>query len=141
MGRPPKKTSEFDAKLGAVVRSKRIKRGLSQVQAAEATGIPLSNYQRREAGTNEISVSELKRIAKVVGVSAADMAEEALKDFGGMEKLIAEHVGMSEAPVSLEAHREKKKSVADMTVDEIESMQTKAATHNDELDQDEPEAP
>lgn len=140
MGRPPKKTSEFDAKLGAVVRSKRIKRGLSQAQAAEAAGIPLSNYQRREAGTNEITVSEIKRIAEVVGVSAGEMAEEALKDFGGMAKLIAEHVGMSEAPVSLDAHREKK-NVADMSVDEIESMQKKAATHDDELDQDEPDAP
>jgi len=140
MGRPSKKLSDFDKRLGAVVRSKRVKADLTRAQLAELTGIPEANLKRREAGANEITVSELNRIAKAVGATAADMAEEALKDYGGMEKLIAEHVGMSEAPVSLEAHREKKKSVADMSVDEIEAMK-KAATSDDDLDKDEPDTP
>lgn len=141
MARQPKKTSDFDVRLGNVIRAKRTKIRMSQTELAEASGIAMSNLQRRESGKIEITVSEIKRIAEALGVPAHELVDEALKDFGGMEKLIAEHVGMSEAPVSLEAHREKKKSVADMTVDEIESMQTKAATHNVELDQDEPEAP
>ncbi|MTE24870.1 helix-turn-helix domain-containing protein [Microbacterium sp. ZXX196] len=139
MGRPPKKTSEFDAKLGAVVRSKRIKRGISQAQAAEASGVPLSNYQRREAGTNEITVSELKRIAAVVGVTAAEMADEALKDFGGIDKLIAEHVGMSATPPSLDEHRQQK--AAEMLVDELEGQPRKAATYDTDLEKPEPELP
>lgn len=140
MGRPPKKLSDFDKRLGTVVRSKRVKADLTRAQLAELTGIPEANLKRRETGANEITVSEIKRIAEALGVPAHKLVDEALEDFGGMDKLIAEHVGMSEAPVSLEAHREKKKSVADMTVDEIESMQ-KAATSDDDLDKDEPDAP
>lgn len=139
MGRQPKKTSEFDARLGAVVRSKRIKRDLSQADAAAGAGIPLSNYQRREAGTNEITVSELNRIAEVVGVPAHALVQEALDDFGGMQKLIDEHVGMSEAPVSLDAHR-RNRTPAEMTEEEMEGVPNAAGT-DPELGYDEPEQP
>lgn len=139
MGRQPKQISEFDARLGAVVRSKRIKRDLSQADVAAATGIPLSNYQRRESGANEITVSELNRISEVVGVPAHALAQEALDDFGGMQKLIGEHVGMSEAPVSLDAHRSRR-TPADMNEEEHGGLSNAAGTDS-ELERDEPENP
>lgn len=96
MSRKPKKISDFDVKLGAVVRSKRQKLKLSQASVAETVGIPMSNYQRREDGTVEITVSELERIAPVVRVSAAKLVEEALDDYGGLNKLLAEYAPTSD---------------------------------------------
>ena len=96
MGRPIKKQSDFDARLGMVVRSKRVKASLSRKEMAEVTGIPEANLKRREAGENEITVSELKRIAAAVHTSPDEIAEEALADFGGLHKLIAEHTELDE---------------------------------------------
>lgn len=139
MARPMKKLSDFDKKLGSVVRSKRVKVGLTRAQLAELTGIAEANLKRREAGANEITVSELKRIAEAVGVPAAELADEALKDFGGMDKLIGEHVGMSDVPVNLDAHR-KRRTPADMDEDEWGGLSNAAGT-DPELEQDEPENP
>lgn len=97
MPRPPKKISPFDVALGNVVRSKRVKKKLSQTAMAEATGIAMSNYQRREDGRNEITVSELERIAAAVDVPALAIVEEALNDYGGLPKLIDEFTKTSDA--------------------------------------------
>lgn len=102
MVRKTKQISDFDKALGSVVRSKRQKLRLSQAAVAEAIGVPMSNYQRREDGRNEISVSELERIATVVKVSRADLVEEALNDYGGIEKLLAEHA-KSDTPANVTA--------------------------------------
>lgn len=91
MGRPPKKISDFDVRLGRVVKSKRVKADHTRASLADATGIPESNIKRREEGTNEITVSELERIAVAVDVTAAEIVEEALTDYGGMEKLLREY--------------------------------------------------
>lgn len=91
MARPVKVISEFDVCLGRVVKSKRVKASHTRASFAEATGIPEANLKRREEGQNEITVSELERIAKVVGVTSLKIVEEALEDYGGIEKLIAEH--------------------------------------------------
>ncbi|WP_336629953.1 MULTISPECIES: helix-turn-helix domain-containing protein [unclassified Microbacterium] len=92
MPRPTKKISSFDVCLGAVVRSKRAKLGMTQEALSSSTGIPMSNLKRREDGRNEITVSELYRIAAAVKVPAVSLVEEALDDYGGMDKLIDEHV-------------------------------------------------
>jgi len=139
MPRPPKKTSDFDVRLGNVIRAKRTKIRMSQNELADASGIAMSNLQRRENGKIEITVSEIKRIAEALGVPAHELVDEALEDFGGMDKLIAEHVGMSEAPVSLEDHR-KRRTPADMTEEEMEGVLNAAGT-DPELEEDEPEQP
>lgn len=96
MARSRKVVSDFDVRLGKVVRSKRTKVGLTRAQLAELAGIPEANLKRREAGVNEITASELYRIAEVVGVSAAELAQEALDDYGGMQRLLDEHAPTSE---------------------------------------------
>lgn len=87
MARPTKIISDFDICLGKVVKSKRVKAGLSRAAMAEVSGIPEANLKRREEGRNEITSSELYRIADVVGVPAHELAEEALKDYGDRERL------------------------------------------------------
>lgn len=81
------------------------KPGLTQKQLAKAAGIKLSNLQRREDGTNEFTVSELERVAAAIEVTASELVEEALADYGGIDKLIREYAderenatGTSEAP-------------------------------------------
>lgn len=96
MARPFKTISEFDICLGLVVKSKRVKAGLTRAAMAEMTGIPEANLKRREEGRNEITSSELYRIADIVDVPANELVEEALKDYGGMEKLLAEHTSVSD---------------------------------------------
>lgn len=102
MVRKTKKISDFDKALGDVVRSKRQKLRLSQASVADATGIAMSNYQRREDGRNEITVSELERIATVVKVPTVDLVGEALSDYGGIDKLLAEHA-KSDTPANVTA--------------------------------------
>lgn len=105
MARPIKTISDFDICLGRVVKSKRVKAGYTRATFSEATGIPEANLKRREEGQNEITTSELYRVASVVRVAAAALVEEALADYGGMEKLLAEHVSptpMSDAAVTVE---------------------------------------
>lgn len=108
MPRQPKKISQFDVALGAVIRGQRTKRDITQAQLSARTGIPLSNLQRREDGANEITVSELERIAAALNMEPQDLADEALSDFGGLGKLVAEHSAMSEGVISLDSQREKK---------------------------------
>lgn len=140
MARQPKKTSDFDVRLGNVIRAKRTKIRMSQNELADASGIAMSNLQRRENGKIEITVSEIKRIAEALGVPAHELVDEALKDFGGMDKLIAEHVGVSEAPVSLDAHRQRNRTPADMTEEEWEELDS-AANTDPEIGLDQPEQP
>ncbi|MGW9268370.1 helix-turn-helix domain-containing protein [Microbacterium sp. NPDC055599] len=102
MPRPKKIISDFDVCLGKVVKSKRVKAGLTREALADAAGIADSNLKRREAGENEITVSELERISTAVEVPALEMVEEALKDYGGVEKLVAEFTRTSEPATNVD---------------------------------------
>lgn len=102
MARPKKIISDFDVCLGKVVKSKRVKAGLTREALADAAGIADSNLKRREAGENEITVSELERISTAVSVPAMEMVEEALKDYGGVGKLVAEFTQTSEPATNVD---------------------------------------
>lgn len=93
MSRKPKRISEFDRKLGIAVRNRRTdpEYGMSQSELSKRAGIPLSNYQRREDGENEITVSELERIAYHLQTTPFELVKEALSRYGDVEKLIAEY--------------------------------------------------
>lgn len=98
MGRQPKRISEFDRKLGAAIKHRRLDPddGMSQARLARETGIPLSNLQRREDGVNEVTVSELERIAFALNTTSLAIVEDALRRYGGLAKLVAEYRGVSE---------------------------------------------
>lgn len=92
MARSPKIISDFDRKLGGAIKHRRLDPdyGMSQSALSKATGIPLSNLQRREDGDNEVTVSELERIAVALRTTPLDLVKVALARYGGLDKLIAE---------------------------------------------------
>lgn len=102
MARQKKTLHPFDQHLGGAIKATRARRKLTQQQLADAAGIPLSNLQRREDGSNETSVAELERIAAVLRVTSREIVEMALQDYNdggdpeaGLRKLVA---SVSEPP-------------------------------------------
>lgn len=87
---PEKKFRSFDNALGRVIASKRKLRNLTQEQLATLTGMPLTNLGRAESGNRSLNVAELEMIADVLQIAAADLAGEAVTEYGGLEKLKAE---------------------------------------------------
>lgn len=141
MGRPAKKISQFDVKLGSVVAARRLKRGkMTQQELSDMSGVPLSNLQRREDGKNEFTVSEMERIAKALSTTPLSLVKEALDDYGGIDKLIAEYVAVSDAPDTVD-ELAKKREEKDLGSDFDEDDYASAANHDVEHDQDEPEQP
>ncbi len=136
MPRKPKRISDFDRKLGAVIEHRRLDpdHAMTQKELSEATDIPLSNLQRREAGINEVTVSELERIAYHLGTTPAEMVKDALRRYGGIEKLIAEYAPKSEALPKLDDYR--KPDLATMPEEEL-TRGKHAAGKDDELEQPE----
>ncbi|GAA4774295.1 helix-turn-helix domain-containing protein [Microbacterium gilvum] len=108
---------------------------LTQEELAERSEIPLTSLQKKLRGTAPVTATDLVVISNAIGVSPTIVMEEILRELAEREQ-----AGMSDGPVSLEAHRTKK-SVAEMTDDEIEAIEKKAAIYDTELEQDEPELP
>lgn len=90
---PPRKKTKnaltFDGHVGLVVDSKRIKREMTVEELADAAGIGYTTLRRRLAGA-AFTVLELERVAVAVRTPASEIVEEALRDYGGMEKLLTD---------------------------------------------------
>lgn len=105
---------------------------------SEKTGIKYFTLRRMMAGEAEINVRELRIICGVLGVSAEAVLDEALNEYGGIDKLVSEATDTTD---DLEAkRRQKQKEAAAMSVDELEA-QKHAAVRDRELDTDEPDLP
>lgn len=133
---PPRKKmvpTTFDEHLAVVVDSKRTKKQMSVEEFADAIGITYPTLRRRFAGA-PFTVTELYRVADVVGVPAHLLVQEALDDFGGMEKLLAEAVPTSEVISSLDDYR--KKNLATVPEEELRRGKHAAGT-DEELEQPE----
>ncbi|HEU5223476.1 MAG TPA: helix-turn-helix transcriptional regulator [Candidatus Lumbricidophila sp.] len=89
----PKKSKNapetFDEHLGAAVDAARVRRRVQQEDLAHNTGIPLTTLRRRLAGTTSFTVAEIERVGATLKVSAGDLVQSALDDFGGIDKLVA----------------------------------------------------
>lgn len=59
--------------IGDRIRVTRMRKNLTQEQVFLAAGMARSAYQATEAGSRDIRVSTLLRIARVLGVHAADL--------------------------------------------------------------------
>ena len=146
MARKPKVISEFNRELGDAIRHRRLdkKVKLTQKQLAKATGIPLSNLQRREEGENEVTVSELQRIAYFLKTTPATLVETALSRYGGVDKLIAEHGPVSEPTPTVDDTFAKKRAAKESKLTGgqwDEAKERSAAIVDDENMHPEPEAP
>ena len=96
---PPRKKmvpTTFDQHLANVVESKRSKANLTVEELGAMAGIRYQTLRRRLSGS-PFTVNELERVAKAVKVPAGEIVEEALRDYGGIEKLLREY-GPPEGP-------------------------------------------
>lgn len=64
-----------DAAFGRRLKSLRIKRGLSQTALGEVLGLSFQQIQKYEKGVNRMRVSQLRRIAEALAVSAGELLE------------------------------------------------------------------
>ena len=103
------------------------KKRLTQDEIAERAEMSIWTLQKKLRGRAPITATDLVVISQAIGVEPGKVLDEAI-GMAGMS--LDDAVALSDQPVSLDAHREKK-NVADMSVDEIESMRKKAATHDD----------
>ncbi|RKT33624.1 Cro/C1-type helix-turn-helix DNA-binding protein [Microbacterium sp. AG1240] len=101
------------------------KRRLTQPVFSERSGIPEPTLQKKLKGNAPITATDLVVMARALGADPGDVLHEALKDLG-MDSV-------SEAPISLDAHRKKP---VDMTDEEVAKLRG-AAGHDAELDEDE----
>ncbi|KTS90700.1 hypothetical protein NS183_07945 [Microbacterium testaceum] len=131
--KPIKNPQTFDEYLAAVVESKRAKKGLTVEDLATKAGMSVATMRRRLDGA-PFTVEEIHLVSAVVGVPTAKLVDEALDDYGGMEKLIA-NSPMSEGIVSLDAHRKKVDPAT--TPDEELREELNAAGFDPELLEDE----
>ncbi|MGV0656753.1 helix-turn-helix transcriptional regulator [Mycolicibacterium thermoresistibile] len=65
-----------DRALGAVIRARRVGRGLQQQEMAEMLGLAPVVYGRIELGNRPVKATELRDIARILGVSTDDLLRE-----------------------------------------------------------------
>lgn len=106
---------------------------MSVEELAAASGIEYSTLRRRLGGA-PFTVNELNRIAAACAIAPHAIVDEALSDYGGMEKLMAVYAPKSEAVANIADYR--KPDLA--TVPEEELRRGKhAAGIDEELEHDE----
>lgn len=135
---PKKKLPQtFDAWLGKVIDDEAVAHG-GRATLATWLGVSEQTINRRARGEVSYTVKDVHTIAAHLGIPASEIVERALSRYGGLDKLLAESV--SDLPPSLEAHRAKKKTPAEMTEEELEGL-SNAANTDPEHEADEPELP
>jgi transcriptional regulator with XRE-family HTH domain len=67
----------FYRTLGAVIRSKRVAKGMSQETLGKSLGVTFQQVQKYELGMNRLPVDMLCTIAQAVGVPVSELLAEA----------------------------------------------------------------
>lgn len=96
MPKKRKPAETFDEHVGDAIETVMNHARLTQGELAAQAGMPMTNLGRSIRGTRPLTVNEFERLAGVVDVPAHEILDTALAKFGGIEKLLGEHV--SEAP-------------------------------------------
>ncbi len=130
-GGVPDETSPVNAAFGTVLKGAAREAGKSQADIAEAIGQSLATVQRIFAGKRNVTVTQFFEIADFIGMDPEDLLSRVTKKLGTM----------SEPPANLTELRQAKKRPAEMTDDELEAIQKKAAIDDPEFEQDEAELP
>src|SRR4051812_24057954 len=65
--------ADLDARLGAVIRRRRILLGLIQKGLADRIGIAYQQLQKHESGANQVSFCRLLDLAKALEISVSDL--------------------------------------------------------------------
>jgi transcriptional regulator with XRE-family HTH domain len=69
--------TDFNKRLGAAVRARRIMAGFSQEALAAQLDVTFQQQQKREKGTNRISTEDLARTARILNTSPQALIDEA----------------------------------------------------------------
>lgn len=134
---------DFDWHLGAIVE------GLALPHGGRTFLIGLMPWSkntliRRIKGESGFTVSELEIVARALNTTPYEIVSQALRNYGGTEEVAVQKLMaasganlVSDAPASFEEHKMKK---LDPVID-YESEQKQAAIKDEELAQDEHDAP
>lgn len=118
-------TSPVNIATGSVLKGAVREAGKSQSEVAEAIDQSLTTIQRIFAGKRNITITQFLQIADFIGIEADDLLDRVTKRLAQM----------SERPDNVTSLPMKKP--AEMTDEELEAIQKKAAINDEELDQDE----
>lgn len=142
---PPRKLPKtFDEHLGSVID------GLARFKGGRSFLVGLLDWsagtvERRVTGRTQFTAKEIFLIAEALNTRVEEIASRTLRNYAGgseqdgIDKLIREEGPVSEAPVSLDDHRQRRKP-SEMTEEEMEGVPNAAGT-DPELGYDEPEQP
>jgi transcriptional regulator with XRE-family HTH domain len=65
--------------FGEIIKSERVRRGLSQAQVAKQLGIARGNYTRSERGNHTPSLETLVRIADIYGIAPSRLLDQIIR--------------------------------------------------------------
>lgn len=74
--------------LGPTIKKLRTTHGLSQAQVAEAIGLARTSYIAIEKGERDLSLTEVERLARVLGVTVEEIYEYATPDYEKYTQMI-----------------------------------------------------
>lgn len=124
--------------VSAVLTGAYNKNRLTQEKVAEKSGMSVWTLQKKLKARAPITATDLVVLSQAIGVDPTEVLKEAMRD---VEKL--EAASVSEAPVSIADHLEKKvsaKKPSEMTGDELDAYEGNRAANTDaEIGHDEPE--
>lgn len=96
MPKKRKAPETFNEWVGKVIENAMNSKGWRQEDLAREAGLPPTNVGRSIRGTRPLSVREFEILAGTLGVAADKLLNNALDEYGGMEKLLADHAAVSE---------------------------------------------
>lgn len=118
-------TSPVNTAFGAILKGAAREAGLSQSEIATSIGQSLATVQRIFAGKRHVTVTQFFEISDVIGMDPQEL----------LDRVTRRVKAMSDRPDNVTSLPMKKP--AEMTDDELEAIQKKAAIEDEELDQDE----
>jgi transcriptional regulator with XRE-family HTH domain len=124
--------SVLNTAVAAEIRAERAAKNMTAAQLAKAAGIPIGTLHRVLSGERDINVTQLGKIALAFGTTVEHIMRRAVDRAGGLDALAPRQ--MSDAGGNVTPIR---KRVEDLSVDELEAIDRKAATRDAEMDTDE----
>ena len=124
--------SVLNAAVAAEIRAEKAAKNMTAADIAKAARIPVGTLSRVLTGERDINVTQLGKIARAFGTTVEHIMSRAVDRAGGLDSLFPPQ--MSDAGGNVTPIR---KRAEDMSVDELEAIEKKAATSDAEMDTDE----
>jgi predicted transcriptional regulator len=132
----PKADADLNAVIGSVLKGEYTKRGMTVEGLAADTKIPYSTLRKKIAGESPIFATELLVIVGAISpdLDPGEILDEAQRIWEGMSAAAA-------TKDDLRKMREKQEQAREMPPEALEDQERRAATTDEELSSDEPDAP